>query len=82
MPPSQDDRREPIYEEMPHVWPHQPVSQFADFDDHGYVIVDVTPERVRGEWWFIDAVREPTTGQHLGAAWEVRRGEPRLVRGG
>jgi hypothetical protein len=23
MPPSQDDRREPIYEEMPQVWPHQ-----------------------------------------------------------
>jgi len=59
-----------------------PYVKFADFDDHGYVIVDVTPERVRGEWWFVDAVREPTTGQHLGAAWEVRRGESRLVPGG
>jgi alkaline phosphatase D len=59
-----------------------PYVKFADFDDHGYVIVDVTPERVRGEWWFIDAVREPTTGQHLGATWEVHRGEPRLVPGG
>jgi alkaline phosphatase D len=58
-----------------------PYVKFADFDDHGYVIVDVTPERVRGEWWFIDAVREPTTGQHLGAAWEVHRGEARLVPG-
>ena len=59
-----------------------PYVKFADFDDHGYVIVDVTPERVRAEWWFIDAVREPTTGQHLGAAWEVHRGEARLVPGG
>jgi len=59
-----------------------PYVKFADFDDHGYVIVDVTPERVRAEWWFIDAVREPTTGQHLGAAWEVHRGESRLVPGG
>ena len=59
-----------------------PYVKFADFDDHGYVIVDVTPERVRAEWWFIDAVREPTTGQHLGAAWEVHRGDPRLVPGG
>ena len=58
-----------------------PYVKFVDFDDHGYVIVDVTPERVRGEWWFIDAVREPTTGQHLGAAWEVHRGEARLVPG-
>ena len=59
-----------------------PYVKFADFDDHGYVIVDVTPERVRAEWWFVDAVREPTTGQHLGAAWEVHRGESRLVPGG
>jgi alkaline phosphatase D len=59
-----------------------PYVKFADFDDHGYVIVDVTPERVRAEWWFIDAVREPSTGQHLGAAWEVRRGASRLVPGG
>jgi alkaline phosphatase D len=58
-----------------------PYVKFADFDDHGYVVVDVTPERVRGEWWFIDAVREPTTGEHLGAAWEVHRGEARLVPG-
>ena len=27
-----------------------PYVKFADFDDHGYLIVDVTPERVRGEW--------------------------------
>ena len=58
-----------------------PYVKFADFDDHGYVIVDVTPERVRGEWWFVDAVREPTTGEHLGAAWEVYRGDTRLVPG-
>ena len=58
-----------------------PYVKFADFDDHGYVIVDVTPERVRGEWWFVDAVRESTREQHLGAAWEVRRGEPGLVPG-
>jgi alkaline phosphatase D len=59
-----------------------PYVKFADFDDHGYVIVDVTPERVRAEWWFVDAVREPTTGQHLGAAWEVHRGGSRLIPGG
>jgi len=45
------------------------------------VIVDVTPERVRGEWWFVDAVRESTREQHLGAVWEARRGEPGLVAG-
>jgi alkaline phosphatase D len=59
-----------------------PYVKFANFDDHGYVIVDVTPERVRAEWWFVDAVRERTSGQQLGAAWEVHRGESRLVPGG
>jgi hypothetical protein len=59
-----------------------PYAKFADFDDHRYAIVDVTPERVRCEWWFIDAVRDPRPAPHLGAAWEVGPGEPRLVPGG
>ena len=58
-----------------------PYVKFADFDDHGYMIVDVTPERVRGEWWFVDAVREPTGAQHLGAVWEVRSRRTRAGSG-
>ena len=60
--------------EVPHV-------KWCDFDSHGYVVVDVRPERVRGEWWFVETVLEPAQGESLGAAWEVHAGSSRLVAG-
>ena len=63
---------EGLVREVPHV-------KWCEFDSHGYVVVDVDRERLRGEWWFVDTVLERTDGETLGSAWEVRRGEPRLV---
>jgi alkaline phosphatase D len=60
-------------EAMPHV-------KWTDFDGHGYVLVDVTPERLRAEWWFVDEVIRRTPAEHLDAAFEVTHGTPRLTR--
>jgi alkaline phosphatase D len=62
-----------LLEALPHL-------RWADLDSHGYVVVDVTPERVKGEWWLVDTVLKRTTGEHLGASWTVERGRPRLLR--
>ena len=42
--------------------------------------VDVDPDRVRGEWWYVDAVIHESDGERLDAAFEVRHGEPKLIR--
>jgi len=57
---------------MPHL-------RWVDFDNHGYNVVDVTPERVVVEWWAVDTVLRRTTGQRRVASWGVRNGEPRLL---
>ncbi len=57
-----------------------PNLRFADMDSHGYMIVDVTRERVRVEWWFVETVLERTSGQRLGAAFEIRAGSQSIVR--
>ena len=57
---------------MPHL-------QWVDFDNHGYNVVDITPERVVVEWWAVDTVLSRTPGQRRVAVWGVRNGEPRLV---
>ena len=56
---------------MPHV-------KYCDFDSHGYGSVDVTPERLRFEWWTVDTIRERSPGQRHLAAFEVRNGDPHL----
>ncbi len=48
-----------------------PNFHFCDMDSHGYMVIDVTPERVRVEWWFVDGVLERTAGERLGYAVEV-----------
>ena len=45
---------------------------------HGYVLVDVTPERTQAEWYFASSVLEPSAEESLGAVFEVRTGENHL----
>jgi alkaline phosphatase D len=50
-----------------------PNIRYVDMDSHGYMVVDVTRERVRVEWWFVDTVLERTTGQRLAPPSRSRR---------
>jgi alkaline phosphatase D len=61
-----------LVEALPHL-------HWADLDSHGYVLVDVTPDRVVGEWWFVDTVLQRTSGERLGAAFRVAHGRATLV---
>jgi alkaline phosphatase D len=45
----------------------------------GYLLLDVTPARVVGEFWQIDTVASPSRVQTFAAAFEVQAGTNRLV---
>jgi alkaline phosphatase D len=53
---------------------------WCELAGHGYVVCDVDRERVRAEWWIVDGVLEPVSGESMAAAYEVRRGSPELIR--
>ena len=55
-----------------------PHVHWCDMAAHGYVVIDVDAERLRGEWWHVDTVLRRDAGVRLAAAFEVARGEPRL----
>jgi alkaline phosphatase D len=55
-----------------------PHIHWVETDSHGYVIIDVTPERAQGDWWFVDQVHCRDPGQHHGESWLVRAGEDRV----
>jgi alkaline phosphatase D len=54
--------------------------QWADLDSHGYVVVDVVPERIRVEFWHLDTVLERTPNEELASSWVVERGSGRAMR--
>jgi alkaline phosphatase D len=47
---------------------------FVDLDRHGYVVVELTADRVQGAWWFVDP-DDPST-QELGATYASPRAFP------
>jgi len=52
---------------------------YLDLDSHGYNIVDLTPERVQVEWWYVDTVQKRTHNEHRGAAFTIESGTPALI---
>jgi alkaline phosphatase D len=55
---------------------------WADLDSHGYMVVDVTPERVEVEHWFVDGVVARTEREQLAARWVVKSGSSEISRAG
>lgn len=56
-----------LIEANPHI-------HWAEADSHGYLLVDVTRERVEARWYFVDTLLRPSDGVRVGGAWAVRRG--------
>ena len=44
----------------------------------GYMLIDVNPTRVVGEWWFVDTVTAPSTNEAFATAFQVETGTNRL----
>ncbi len=61
-----------VYSQNPHV-------KHVDLNNRGYLLLDVTPARVVGEWWNVDTVAVPSNGHTFSAALEVQHGTNRLV---
>lgn len=53
---------------------------WVDMDSHGYVVIDVTPERVTAEWWHLETVLERSTAEERASAWAVDHGSSTPVR--
>jgi phosphodiesterase/alkaline phosphatase D-like protein len=52
---------------------------WTDMDSHGYMVADLTPDRMRIEWWFVETVLKRTPNERLGASAEVIAGSPEIV---
>ena len=53
--------------------------KWCEFDSNGYMLVDVTHDRVLTEWWFMETVLEPSAKEELAATWMVEHGKPIAV---
>jgi alkaline phosphatase D len=57
-----------------------PHYRYANLDDHGFCVLDVTRQRVQCDWWVIGDRADRATGVRHHASYEVRAGTGRLRR--
>jgi alkaline phosphatase D len=51
-----------------------PHIKYLEFDSHGYSVVDVTPERMQMDWYYISDRADVNATQQFGAAFRVPTG--------
>jgi alkaline phosphatase D len=56
-----------------------PHLKFVDLFHRGYLLIDVTPERLSAEWYHVDTIAEPSSEESLARAFEIRSGSATLV---
>lgn len=61
-----------VKNENPHI-------RWVELEKRGYIIVNVTAEKVRAEWYLFDDIETPTGVDALAAAYAINRGGNRLV---
>ena len=57
-----------------------PHIKYGEVTRRGYMVVDVTPERMQAAWYHMASVTEETTTQSVDAAWSTALGSVRLVQ--
>jgi alkaline phosphatase D len=57
-----------------------PGLRWCELESHGYVVVDVSPDEIALQWWFVDTVLERTEVESCGQELLVRSGDPRLLQ--
>jgi alkaline phosphatase D len=75
--PRRDEQSQTAERRALEFFPHW---KWVDLDSHGYVIIDLTPDRLAAEYWHLDTVLERTPNEERAAVWAVDRGTPRAVR--
>ncbi|WP_148572110.1 alkaline phosphatase D family protein [Nocardioides caldifontis] len=52
--------------------------KYLNFDDHGFSVLDVTPERVQMDWFVVSSRRDRIAGAWRAASWQTRAGTQRV----
>jgi alkaline phosphatase D len=56
-----------------------PHMRYVDLTQRGYGVLDLTPDRVQGEFWHVDTVERHSRNERLASAMYTQRDRPGLV---
>lgn len=59
---------------------HDPYVQYAEFDKNGYLVLDVTEDKVQGDYYYVQTIDAPDTTEVLGASYYTLHGSRHFHR--
>lgn len=71
-PANASERMAALQQARPHM-------KFMDGLSRGYVVIDLTRERLQADWWLLDTVKERSTGQRFAKGLVCEAGSRHLV---
>ncbi len=57
-----------------------PHMKFANLIDHGYLILDLTPEKAQADWYFMKDILSENKEEYFAEGWFTKTGENRLQK--
>lgn len=63
------------------IRPNNPHIKYVDLAHKGYLLLDLTPEKLVGEHWYVGSITEADSTEQFGIAFEVLAGSNRLAAG-
>jgi alkaline phosphatase D len=51
----------------------------VDLAEKGYLLLDITPERVNGEFWYVDTIVQASANETFAKAYAVMDGQNHLT---
>uniref|UniRef100_UPI0032B17707 alkaline phosphatase D family protein n=1 Tax=uncultured Salinisphaera sp. TaxID=359372 RepID=UPI0032B17707 len=67
-----NDTRPVLLSQNPHM-------KYVELTQRGYLLLDITRERMQAEWWYVDDIESRNDQQRFASAWQVRAGENHVV---
>ncbi len=65
---------------VPVLRTNNPHMKYINLNQRGYMLLDITRERVSNEWWYVDSIDKRSRGQSFAMALQTRHGENHLRR--
>ena len=71
-PPPPADRLAAVAAVRPHL-------KYVSGEHRGYVVLDLTPDRLQADWWYVPTITERTSTEQFGKGMQSEAGRPHLV---
>jgi alkaline phosphatase D len=69
----------PPPERIPGLYSARPHLKYVAGEQRGYVVLDLTPERLQADWWYVPTIRERSTSEQFGKGMISDARRPHLV---